>query len=316
MAIPTTGPMRFSEIKSTLNGSNSFNNYHVTPGGVTPATTYPRVSATGMLAFSMFREQTAPPGTTAGRMDWNDPGQYTFVIPRYNVMTWTANGAGAGSAGCVWRGSNGAGGTDIMRGKLGVPGLSTFILGPSGTVTANPMYFKDGYGTDYYFLYDNNVRYPVDPTVTDARLTALGGGDAGGGNLLPDRTPKVFNGRLATNSGGSVINPTGEDQVIVGGGGAGGIGAYGYIDSRVPYTDATAFDPNNFKFGPALMGRGADGGKGGKAVKVFRPGDPGAPVPGETWTIIVGRRGNTPDNMTTYSPHTAGGNGSASAQWS
>ncbi len=129
-------------------------------------------------------------------------------------------------------------------------------------------------------------------------LTVSVSGGGGGGSTSAYNTGGDNGEMINGQSGGSGDASRFRSSVdVVGGGGGGGIRGYWTTDPgwvivpARPGSPGTASGGDENKTGGGANG-GGNGGAGGLAVKTWALGDRGAPVPGETITVVVGNGGS------------------------
>jgi hypothetical protein len=135
-------------------------------------------------------------------------------------------------------------------------------------------------------------------TVSALSLVANSGGGGGGGYYISSTGDYGTAGTTVYGGGGSSGSASGGDTNTTGGGSAGG--AYGDH--------------------PSYPGHGGSGGYGGYVLKTFTYGAPGAPVPGDILSIVIGGggAGGAKGGLSGYDygrPGSPGTAGSGNATW-
>lgn len=215
-----------------------------------------------------------------GSTDFDTPGADSYVVPAYNTLQIELWGGGGATDTCRNNGGTfqrqaataGSASTiaalSLSAGAGSNGGVAISSLNSGGN---NPGVGGTATGGDTNTSGNNGTAWDTSTPIGGAGGTAPGSGGAGGAQTSDANTS-------------TIVSVSGNNGTQPGGGASGG-------------SNTSA----------SLKGAGAGGGSGAKCVKTYTLGDPGAPVPGDVISMVVGAGGVK--NATDYSTATLGLNG-------
>ena len=272
MAIPSSGPVSFSDIQTEFGGSNpiSMNEYYAGGANVPAGTTGTNgaVPSSGQISVNQFYGTS---DVVIGSQSYTTPGTYSWVAPAgvTSVSIVAVGGGGAGSpakcCGFMLGGAGGGGGGLGYKNNYSVtPGNSyTVVVGYGGRNTGSGCASS---GSNSYFVCTATVRggfgqglssYVNSVTSAGGTYTGNGGGNGGTGGF----GSYCYNGNPGGGGGaGGYAGAGGDGKNASGSGGTDGAGGGGGGGGQgLAATGRTGGGGG----GVGVLGQGASGAAGG-----------------------------------------------------